>query len=75
MNDNWYALCLTICNPNFGIDSAISYIADGIYTVDGSVAEEMAILKQTMTYKQIADMYEVKADAVYNRIRRYEGRC
>jgi hypothetical protein len=34
---------------------------------------DMIAMKSTMTYKQIGDIYGMKADAVYNRIRRFKG--
>lgn len=33
----------------------------------------MVQLKETMTYQQIGDMYGMRADAVYTRIRRFKG--
>lgn len=39
---------------------------------DQDVAD-MVLMKKTMTYKQIGDIYGMKADAVYTRIRRYKG--
>jgi len=34
---------------------------------------DMITMKETMTYKQIGNIYGMKADAVYNRIRRFKG--
>jgi len=34
---------------------------------------EMASLKETMTYKDIGTIYNMKPTAVYTRIRRYKG--
>lgn len=34
---------------------------------------DMITMKETMTYKQVGMVYGMKADAVYNRIRRYKG--
>ncbi|MBP2665780.1 MAG: hypothetical protein H6Q76_760, partial [Firmicutes bacterium] len=43
--------------------------------VSVDIIEDMARMKKTMTYKRIGDIYGIKADAVYNRIRRSQGRC
>ena len=41
---------------------------------DDDVAD-MQRLRESMTYQQVGDLYGMKAGAVYNRIRRAQGRC
>ena len=37
--------------------------------------QDMLQMKEAMTYKQIGEIFGMTADAVYNRIRRAQGRC
>jgi hypothetical protein len=71
--DNYCALAVVILNPNHSIDTAIDYFSDKqVRKIDISVAAEMARLKETMTYKQIGKLYNISADAVFKRIKRFK---
>ena len=74
---NYSALALAICNLNYTVDSAIDYFSPQQQKknkIPQEIATGMVRLKeQGKTYKQIGKLYGLKADAVYNRIRRYKG--
>jgi hypothetical protein len=72
---NYFALTAAILNPKFSVEDAINKFSPATekHKVDNSTTIEMMRLKQTMTYKEIGCIYGIRADAVYNRIRRYKG--
>lgn len=67
--DNYHALMLAVCNPDYTADKAISYFSPQVKDkeLDGTGAE-LAELRKTMTYKQIGEMYGITDQAVYKRI-------
>lgn len=73
---NYYALMLAILKHSYSIDGAISQFSPQVQNRKSITAEDtadMIRLKETMTYKAIGIIYGMKADAVYNRIRRAKG--
>lgn len=87
MEDNWLALGIAILSPKFVTPEEafdLLYIEQRTTrhkptkrlnkTINDKDIEDMMKLKfeQSYTYKEIADMYGLSADAVYGRIRRYK---
>ena len=82
MNECWYAFALALlCHTHLTPERAFEQLDIGrkpkkAYQskaiTDADVAD-MVKMKKTMTYKQIGQIYGMKADAVYSRIRRYKG--
>ncbi|MEN6567157.1 MAG: helix-turn-helix domain-containing protein [Veillonellales bacterium] len=74
---NYSALALAILNLNYTVDSAIDYFSPQQQKknkIPHEIAENMVLMRsQGKTYKDIGKLYGLKADAVYNRIRRYKG--
>ena len=83
MNECWYAFALAlICHTHLTPEMAFEQLAIGkkpkgkVYQSKALTADDVADMvkmKETMTYKQIGQVYGMKADAVYTRIRRYKG--
>ena len=78
---NYYLLCVAILAPGimnfedaekafFG-QSAAEH-KESVITATGAILQ--GLRNKGLTYKAIGEMYGLKADAVYNRIRRYTGR-
>jgi hypothetical protein len=85
IHDGVLALACAILTPNFiSVEQAFDRIYPGtirsiehtrrIGIVDNKDTEDMVKLKETMTYKQIGEIYGISDDAVYTRIRRHQGR-
>lgn len=75
---NYCALALAIIKRNYSVDNAISYFSPQVkpqtaVTRDEAI-EMLAMKEKGMTYKEIGLVFGIKKDAVYNRIRRLQGR-
>lgn len=79
MNEFWCALALALISPDYCTpERAFEILNTGVRSKDmRSVTTadvvDMVEMKETMTYRQIGNIYGMKADAVYNRIRRFKG--
>ena len=89
MNECWCALTIAILaadyhTPELAFDSlsmgvkrrriAESVVSSPIHKslTDADILD-MIEMRKTMTYKKVGARYGMKADAVYNRIRRFKG--
>ncbi len=85
MNECWYALALAMMSKVYLTpEKAFWFLSKGEKPKNSNRSErrneltlldvqDMAKLKETMSYKAIGEIYGMKADAVYNRIRRLKG--
>lgn len=75
--DGYYALAISIIKRTTP-DEAFELLDNGCLPprkmLEPDEVAEMARLKETMTYRELAELYGMKRDAVYNRIRRFKGR-
>jgi len=80
MNEGVMALTVAILSPTllspeqcferlFSGNSVVKW-----QRVSADTVADMVRMKKAMTYKQIGKLYGMNADAVYNRIRRAQGR-
>ena len=77
--DNYYALMITIFNPNYSSDMAIDVMRGnlnrrkkGRMPMDHCVVQEMYDLRnEGMSYNEIAAMYGISMEAAWRRIHRY----
>lgn len=77
--EGWYVLALAIVSPEFlnpeqafnSFESARPLVQHRKLTKQD--VQDMIKLKEKLTYKQIGEIYGMKACAVYNRIRRFKG--
>lgn len=78
---NYYLLCVAILAPGimnledaekafFGRSATVH--KESVVTATGATL--LGLRNKGLTYKAVGEMYDLKADAVYNRIRRYTGR-
>ena len=81
LTDNYHALTLAIMNPKFSVDKAVRRIMPGTLndTTQRKTSPEenedmLALRSQGLTYREIGEIFGIKADAVYNRIRRIRER-
>lgn len=78
---NYYLLCVAILAPGIvNLEDAEKafygrrYLTnkESVVTTTGAIL--LKLRNKGLTYKTIGEIYGLKADAVYNRIRRYTGR-
>ncbi|MFA6105910.1 MAG: helix-turn-helix domain-containing protein [Patescibacteria group bacterium] len=75
MNENEMALIVAILSPKtLTIEASFARISNEFAKYSNEDIVDMIELKKTMTYKQIADIYNITPDAVYNKIRRFTGK-
>lgn len=79
MKENWYALCVAImCNLTIeqAFDKLENYRGKKSRNYNCLITEEdtadMTIMRETMTYRQIGQIYGLSEAAVYRRIRRFK---
>lgn len=81
MNDNWCALCISILKnvtpemafellDNVGTKKPMKYKKYKTITIDD--VADMVKLKETNTYKQIAEMYGMSFGTAYSKIQNYK---
>jgi rRNA maturation endonuclease Nob1 len=76
----WMALYICLTTNKTPIQSINSLVADPYYSLAEErleVAEQdadMVVLKQNLTYEQIGELYNMNANAVYRRIKRFKER-
>ncbi len=84
MNEFWGALAVAIMSQQYLTpEQAFDRLEIGVpkqlpkricrRDLTSQDSADMVKLKTNMTYQQIGDVYGLKADAVYNRIRRFKG--
>lgn len=71
---NWYALTICILKKSCLSPEVAFALIDGDKKPEVD-AETLMELKKTMTYKELGELYGLKADAVYNRIRRHKEKA
>ena len=74
---NYYALTLAILRHDYSIDRAISRFSPevkgrNINPITPEDVADMIKMRETMTYKAIGEIYNLKADAVCHRISRFK---
>lgn len=78
---NYYLLCVAILAPGIvNLEDAEKAFygrrdltkKESVVTATGAIL--LKLRNKGLTYKDIGEIYGLKADAVYNRIRRYTGR-
>lgn len=82
LTDNFYALCLAICNDRYDVEKAIGQFSPQVRKSSGRPptktwlsdedTERMIELKETKTYKKIALMFGVTDKIVFSRMKRYK---
>lgn len=82
LTDNFYALCLAICNDRYDVEKAINKFSPQTRKTSGRpptktcLSEEdtagMIELKETKTYKEIALIFGVTDKIVFSRMKRYK---
>lgn len=83
MNECWYAFALALlCHTYLTPERAFELLEPGrkpkrkayqSKCITEADVSDMVKMKETMTYRQIGQVYGMKADTVYTRIRRYKG--
>lgn len=78
--DNYYALLLVICRPDYTPEKAISVFSPHRAQMSMSVSrkvitdtdiEQMIRLRKTKSFQEVGEIFGIKAKTVYARIRRY----
>lgn len=73
---NYCALALAIAKRKYTVEGAINYFSPPVRATDkkSETADMLSMRASGMTYQQIGDVFGIKKCAVYNRIRRLQGR-
>jgi DNA invertase Pin-like site-specific DNA recombinase len=73
---NYCALALAVIKRNYTIDTAINYFSPNVQpaATKDEAADMLSMRQSGMTYREIGDVFGVNKSAVYNRIRRLQGR-
>jgi hypothetical protein len=75
MDENWCVLCIAVV-MNLSVEQAFNkwqgINPKGQFTYTDQDVEDMVKMRETMTYRQIGQIYGLSDGAVYRRIDRYK---